>query len=307
MTTTYILTAENRSELLKLFEAPRIGIMAPLDQDGNPDLCERWAKPFISRNIDVFMLPVGTPNPQEILEHVDGLMLPGGDTNIHPFFYTGIYAEFDDDDIARDQYAFDLIKMAYDMDLPTLGVCRGFQEMIVAHGAPIRQLKDTTYQHWLGYEGRREDGNHCFITMDRPVHPFVIEEGGLLSEIYNQSAIENYGIKLDENGHIMVNSLHYEGMDEYMWGLPQSAEFRTRFRAEAWSPDEPKRVLEAISAIGKRFFVGYQPHIELEGAQHKALFDTPQIGLIDNILAYQAERIQAHTIQKDRDSCQPEA
>ena len=285
MPTSHILTAENRSEVLKPSSHARVAIMTPVDDSGNSQLCDRWDKPFLARGVDIIRVPVGTPGIPEILAGVDGLLMPGGNSNINPFFYTGIYADFDDQDIARDEYAIELLRHAYDIDLPTLGVCRGMQEMVVAFDGQLMKLVIDKYDHGYGYKGLREDGSLCLKTVDELVHPFIIEEGGHLSKIYNRKALIAEGFDPDEP--FWTNSTHHEGTTVELWNDIRSRKLRERFIIEARAPDN---VVEAISARNKTFFVGVQPHFEIEGKLHQMLFDTPKQGFMHFVNKHQRSR-----------------
>ena len=293
MTTTQplTLTSKNRDDILKPSPRVRVGLLGPLGENEKVCLDPRWIEPFSEREIEVIRIPVGSKNIPEILEHLDGLVLPGGDSNIHPFFYTGFYADFDNQDIQRDNYAFDLIKEAYRIDLPTLGICRGMQEMIVAFEGHLQTLDKGEYDHAQGYKAPFVNGYRCRKTMDNPAHPFLVQSKGILSKIYNEQTLQKNIEKLESNGFyrdgkIWVNSTHHEGTTLELWA--GSKKLRETFIIEALAPDD---VVEAISAIGKRFFVGLQPHFELEGVLRDMLFDNPQHGFVKHILDRHNEKI----------------
>ena len=231
----------------------RVGIMAPLNADGDIDLCERWSKPFAGTNIDVVKIPVGAGGYQEILDTLDGLLLPGGHSMIHPSFYTDkptpVEELYDRD---RDAYAMDLISYAFETDLPLLGICRGMQEMIVAFGGHIEVLPIDEIDHGKGYEF---DGDHK--GMDKPVHNINIENGGVLADLFGAQST------------LYVNSIHKQGVTKAKWEELKDNKPFDQLRIEALAPDG---VIEAISAKDKAFFLGLQPHFEFEGPQHDTVF-----------------------------------
>ena len=239
-----------------------VGILANVNQNGEIDLCNRWAKPFEKAGIEVRYIPAGSENLNETLESVHGLLLPGGDSNIHPVFYDHDILESDISseelrDIERDKTAIALIQKAYDLDIPTLGICRGMQEMIVAFGGQLQKLDFSQINHAAGYEAAlNETGERRQQEMDRRVHDIEIQPGGFLDEIYADKTFP-------------VNSIHYEGITEKQWASIRNEAVRNVFHIEALAPDG---VIEGISAKDKSCVIGVQAHFELEGPLHEALF-----------------------------------
>ena len=292
--TTHTLTSDNRNDLLKPSPNIRVGLLAPLDKHDEVCLDPRWEEPFTERGIEVLRIPVGSEDIPEILKNLDGLVMPGGDSNIHPFFYTGLYADFDDQDVLRDQYAMDMIKEAYRIDLPTLGICRGMQEMIVAFDGKLGTLDKEQYDHSHGYKAPVIDGYRCRKIMDERVHPFLVQPGGVLSKVYNEEALVKNGFNPGEE--LWVNSTHHEGTTLEAWA--GSKTLRDAFIVEALAPDN---VVEAISAIGKRFFVGVQPHYELEGPLRDMLLDDRKYGFVKHVLDGFRARTGALHASKERE------
>lgn len=249
-----------------------VGILAQIDKAGAVKICDRWARPFEKAGMSVEYIRAGADNLDEVLGRVHGLLLPGGDSNIHPLFYDPDYEESETSkteqrDIARDRTAIELAQKAYMLDLPTLGICRGMQEMMVAFGGALETL-NTDINHAKGYEAVREDGSRCLETMDRIVHPIEIVPGGLLDKIYDQKTFS-------------VNSIHMQGITRDFWAHERNNDLREIFRVEAYAPDG---VIEAISthpAHEKRFFVGLQAHFELPGPLQISIF-TPFRRVIRN-------------------------
>ena len=232
----------------------RVGVMAPLDEEGAIKLCDRWEKPFTQKNIEVVLIPVGTPDYKELLSKIDGLLLPGGHSMIHPSFYTPFPQDREESyDRDRDIYAMELIEAAYEIDLPALGICRGMQEMIVAFGGKLEVLPTDEIDHGTGYN---YDGDHK--AMDKPVHDIIVQPGGVLSKIFGAQAT------------LSVNSIHRQGIRQENWPDFENDSPLGGLRIEALAPDG---VVEGVSATAKKFFLGLQPHFEFEGPLHDALFD----------------------------------
>jgi len=241
----------------------RVGILAEINESGEIDICERWAVPFEKAGMVVEYIPAGAGNIDEIMEHIHGLLLPGGDSNINPYFYEPdqlgtCLSEAQERDIARDRTAITLAQKAYEMNIPTLGICRGMQEMLVAFGGVLETL-NTEINHAQGYDAVLADGTRCFETMDRPVHEIEIVSGGLLDDIYYKKKF-------------LVNSIHMQGITSEYWKNERNKGARAIFRIEAVAPDG---VIEAISVDSKHdkyFFVGLQAHFELPGPLQISIF-----------------------------------
>ncbi|MBT7279305.1 MAG: gamma-glutamyl-gamma-aminobutyrate hydrolase family protein [Rhodobiaceae bacterium] len=77
-------------------------------------------------------------NADRLLDRLDGLLITGNRSNIHPSHYgapaTPAHEPFDRN---RDAVAFALIQGALDRDLPLLTVCRGMQELNIVCGGSL--------------------------------------------------------------------------------------------------------------------------------------------------------------------------
>lgn len=153
------------------------------------------------------------------LDRFDGLVLGGHETNVAPQRYgaTDGPGPFDPD---RDTLALAAIPAAVGAGLPFLGVCRGLQELNVAHGGTLRTLDPPTH---------REDLSLPRDQQYLPAHGIRISAGGTLDELTGRS------------GSARVNSLHGQVVDRLGEGL----------RIEAEAPDG---VVEAASVAGARAF-----------------------------------------------------
>jgi putative glutamine amidotransferase len=172
--------------------------------------------------------------PDEILGSVDGLLFPGSPSNVGPSYYGGPRPrEGVLQDQHRDSTTLPLLEYAIARGVPTLCICRGFQELNVALGG-------TLHQHVQEVPGRfdhREDHDADLETQYGPVHEVRVIEGGLLSRIVREKSFK-------------VNSLHSQGIDRLAPPL----------HADAVAPDE---TIEAVSMPQARgFLLGVQWHPE---------------------------------------------
>jgi putative glutamine amidotransferase len=75
-----------------------------------------------------------------VLDRLDGLLLPGSPSNVHPSHYDGGESRTPDHhDPARDSTALPLIRAAIARGVPLLAICRGIQELNVALGGTLHQ------------------------------------------------------------------------------------------------------------------------------------------------------------------------
>jgi putative glutamine amidotransferase len=185
----------------------------------------------------VTVLIPSLPEPMaadEILGTVDGLLFPGSPSNVSPRYYGG---ESPRDGVLqdphRDSTTLPLLKEAIVRGVPTLCLCRGFQELNVALGG-------TLHQHVQEVPGRfdhREDHDADLETQYGPIHEVRVSEDGLLSKIVRQTTFK-------------VNSLHSQGIDRLAPPL----------HADAVAPDG---TIEAVSMPeAKGFLLGVQWHPE---------------------------------------------
>ncbi|AZM55256.1 gamma-glutamyl-gamma-aminobutyrate hydrolase [Streptomyces sp. WAC 01529] len=151
------------------------------------------------------------------LDRFDAVVLGGHETNVAPERYaaTDGPGPFDTD---RDTLALAVIPAAVEAGLPLLGICRGLQELNVAHGGTLRAV-----------EGHREDLSLPRDEQYLPAHAIRIHADGTLYELTGRTASAR------------VNSLHGQAIDRLGPGL----------RIEAQAPDG---VIEAVSVADSRAF-----------------------------------------------------
>lgn len=169
-----------------------------------------------------------------ILDSVDGLLLPGSRSNVHPGHYgeapTPAYEPFDE---ARDATTLPLIRAAIQRGVPMFAVCRGYQELNVALGGSIiteiQELPDRM-------DHRAPDST---IQEERFAirHTIAPRAGGHLATILGAEPV-------------MVNSLHRQALGRLAEGLA----------IEATAEDG---TIEAVSVRdAKAFALGVQWHPE---------------------------------------------
>ena len=166
-----------------------------------------------------------------ILDHLDGLLLPGSPSNVHPSHYDGGESETPDaHDPARDATTLPLIRAAIARGIPLLAICRGIQELNVALGGTLIQR---VHLHPNRHDHRGGPGD--LESRYGPKHPVAVT--GRLARILGTDTI-------------VVNSVHGQAIDRLAPGLV----------AEATAPDGTIEAVAMPSAPG--WLLGVQWHPE---------------------------------------------
>ena len=161
----------------------------------------------------------------ETLERIDALMLSGG-ADINPLFMGeepqprlgGICAE-------RDLPELLITRLAFQRQLPILGICRGIQTLAVALGGKVAQdLGDSLLKH-------SQDADRS-----EPTHTVVLAEGSSLKDIFGCD-------------RLFVNSFHHQAVS-----YPGE-----KFRVVATASDG---VIEAMESSEFKSILGVQWHPE---------------------------------------------
>jgi putative glutamine amidotransferase len=171
----------------------------------------------------------------DILDRVDGVLISGAVSNVHPSLYGRQATEADGPfDTGRDATSLPLIRRALDRGIPLLAICRGIQELNVALGGTLAN----EIQEQPGIWDHRKPEVPERDSMYAIRQPVIVEEG---------SCIARY---LGIAGKVQVNSLHRQAI----------ADTAPRLKVEARAEDG---TIEAVSVIdAKNFAVGVQWHPE---------------------------------------------
>jgi putative glutamine amidotransferase len=171
----------------------------------------------------------------EIVAGLDGLLLTGCVSNVEPWRYgrepSPVCEPYDP---ARDSTALPLVHAALEGALPLFAICRGFQELNVALGGTL----DPALHEQPGRMDHRARADLPLAEQYAPVHPVSLAPGGVLAGL------------APANGEVLVNSLHWQGIDR----------LAPRLAIEATAPDgtiEGVRVKDAPA-----FALGVQWHPE---------------------------------------------
>ncbi len=128
-----------------------------------------------------FLIPVlpDPITPDEILDRIDGLLFTGSPSNVSPRRYGGpAPREGVLQDEHRDATTLPLLEAAIARGVPTLCICRGFQELNVALGGSLHQH----VQEQPGRLDHRENADDPVEKRYGPAHEVRVAEGGSFSQ-----------------------------------------------------------------------------------------------------------------------------
>jgi putative glutamine amidotransferase len=171
-----------------------------------------------------------------VLSRLDGIILTGSRSNVHPSFYDGPpHAEGTFEDEARDNMTLPLIRAAIRNGTPLLAICRGMQELNVALGGSLHQrLQDLPDR--IDHSTPMQPSSRV---RTGKAHAVAVVPGSWLHRVAGATTIA-------------INSLHNQGMDRLAPGLV----------AEGTAPDGTVEAVRVATAPG--FAVGVQWHPEYD-------------------------------------------
>jgi putative glutamine amidotransferase len=175
----------------------------------------------------------------ELLALVDGVMLTGSPSNVHPARFG---ATLDNAtlmlDEERDDLTLVLVRACLTQGVPLLGICRGFQEINVALGGTLHQQV-----HALpAYLDHRESPDGSYEAQYGPSHAVRFEIGSAFARWAGADSA-------------MVNSVHGQGIERLAQGL----------RALGHAPDGLIEAFEVQDAKAFAYAVQWHPEWKASG------------------------------------------
>lgn len=171
----------------------------------------------------------------ETVENLDGILLPGSDTDVDPYYYgedphPGIKRTITE----KDETDFLVIEAAEKYGIPILGICFGMQILNVSRGGTLFQDIASQIKNHI----KHEQG----IPLERNSHIISVGTGSLFSRLITTEV---------EVSTVKVNSHHHQAIKDVGSNL----------KATAWANDG---VIEGIEDTREDVFaVGVQWHPEL--------------------------------------------
>jgi putative glutamine amidotransferase len=219
--------------------APLIGITADLSTDSrsNDDeamllLPQRYCRAIENAGGIPLVLPsiLSKSSLRRILQRLDGLLISGGNFDIHPAYYGEKPIEaLGKVNPKRTESELELARLAVERDLPLLGICGGAQALNVAMGGSLYQDISTQLPNAVEHQvsAKKATGGH----------DIDVKAGTRLHQILKRRTVE-------------VNTTHHQAVKGLGKGLI----------VDATAPDG---LIEGIESPLHSFVLGLQWHPEV--------------------------------------------
>ena len=222
-----VLTTADRREPSGFHDSPRV----------RPKRPEAWIyEGYLNAVRDAggmpLVVPPGEADIDQLLEIADGVVLTGGDMDIHPSWYgENIEGRLDRVEPGRTDLEIHLARACLERGVPVLGVCGGMQVLAVAAGGSLVQdlpVPDAEFPDRIPHEqpGDPTIPSHA-IRVEAPARDWI-------------------------GAQVFANSTHHQAVKHPGKG----------FVACGWAPDG---VIEVIASTGPGFALGVQWHPEILG------------------------------------------
>ena len=232
---------------------PVIGITANY-ADGEARLSERYYKAVAAAGgVPVIIPPLaGKDEIINTLDRIDGLLLTGGG-DVNPLWVGEEPSpRLHSINRERDKAELMTVRLAYNRQMPILGICRGIQVLAAALGGEVEQDIDEGFSTGRLKPADGEEGRHALLKhsqdADRsePTHTVEITKYSTLYALYYKE-------------RMAVNSMHHQAVRSC----------GRRFNVAATAPDG---VIEAMESAEFKPVMGVQWHPEWLGDDGQPLF-----------------------------------
>ena len=188
-----------------------------------------------------------------MLEGIDGLVLTGG-ADYNPLWY-GEQPEKELHTInsTRDLPELLLTRLAFNRQIPILGICRGVQTMAIALGGNLVQDLKTPLKH--SQDAPRSEATHSV----------TITEGSTLYALYGQETFVNsfhHQAVKDCGSHLHVVATAPDGVIEAVESTEQKALMGVQWHPE-WMGDEGLKLFEWLTQRSREFKAAKALHREI--------------------------------------------
>lgn len=195
---------------------------------------------------EVRVLNAAADSPADVMGSARGLLLTGGG-DVRPALYgAAAHPTFDPAEPGRDEYEMELVRLAFEKDLPVFAICRGVQLLNVARGGTL--IQDIPDEVGTSVEHRIKEPRFAIA------HDVWLTTGSLLDRTMRE--------RLEDGESCAVNSRHHQAPKDLGEGLIVSG-------------TAPDGVIEAIEDPSRRFCLGVQWHPEnfYRTGEFRALFE----------------------------------
>lgn len=166
---------------------------------------------------------------RQIMSQLDGIIFTGGEDFAPAYYGAEEHEKLGEVNVTRDTYDLTLFKMAYDRNIPTLGICRGLQLINVGMGGSLYQDLPAEKPSDINHR-QKEDGTVA-------THSVSVVEGSMMHQILGKEEIQ-------------VNTFHHQAIKK----------LAPELKVVGWANDS---VPEMIEAYPNRQIIGTQFHPEI--------------------------------------------
>lgn len=199
---------------------------------------------------------------RDLLSRLDGLIISGGEDVAPSYYGEAPHPKLGKVNNFRDTYDFLLARIACDLKLPTLGICRGVQVINVAFGGSLYQDIPSQCPGWTCVHRARSKG-------ERPMHNVKFEANSQLAKMFGAT-------------EFVSNSSHHQSVKKVAPG----------FKVVARSTDS---CIEAIESTQGLPMWGVQFHPEVMATREG---DKVAVEFFRSFVAYLKNGPQATTTPK---------
>ncbi|MBJ3785827.1 gamma-glutamyl-gamma-aminobutyrate hydrolase family protein [Devosia sediminis] len=183
-------------------------------------------------------------NAAVIVAHLDAILLTGSNSNIAPHRYGSDLPGIEPRDDGRDDFGQALIRAAIKSAKPAFGICRGLQEINVAMGGTLKDLRAS-----IGPDVHHAPPGASLGETFGFTHPIDVVPNGTLH-------------RFTLSDRLVVNSVHYQAVDRLAESLVANA-------------TGPEGVVEAVAASATAapvFAVQWHPEWQPQDRPHDLAF-----------------------------------
>ena len=187
---------------------------------------------------------------RSILQRVDGLLISGGNFDIHPSYYgekpIRALGSIKKD---RTEFELELVDLACHRDVPLLGICGGAQAINVALGGSLYQDIATQLPHAVRHEQgtKRSKGGHRIIIHFGTQLRQIIQKQALEVNTTHHQAVRNLGQGL------VVNATAQDGLIEGLESLRHSFVLGVQWHPESLARKDQRRIFLSFISASERF------------------------------------------------------
>jgi putative glutamine amidotransferase len=185
-------------------------------------------------DIDIKILSYSDRNSDDLVG-CDGLLLTGGE-DVYPELYGEPPREGDKYNRERDWFEYKLLDIAFERDIPILGICRGIQlTNVYLRGSLIFDIETVIGTNHRKMDDGKDRYHNIFVLEGSKLYEIVRLDRGMVNSSHHQ-AVDRIGENLrvgakSEDG--VIEALEWDGDDRYLlliqWHPERIENFESNF------------------------------------------------------------------------------